>query len=56
VDEKARFSDRIIFFLWEKFIEKDMFCGCFKRFLMLKLRKKETRACLSEPDNRQVRV
>jgi SAM-dependent methyltransferase len=32
--------DRIVFLIWEKFFEEDMFCGCFRRFYICKLCKK----------------
>lgn len=39
-DEKPKIIDRLIFFLWERFVERDMFCGCFKKFYICKLLKK----------------
>lgn len=35
------FFDRILFFLWERFFEVDMFCGCFRQFYICKLCKKK---------------
>lgn len=40
LDGTSGLFDRIIFFLWETFIEKDMFCGCFRQFYICKLCKK----------------
>lgn len=39
IDENGGLSDRIILFLWKIFFEKDMFCGCFRRFLILQLKR-----------------
>lgn len=40
LDEKKSVSHRIIFYLWSKFIDRDTFCGCFKKFYMCQLVKK----------------
>lgn len=40
LDEKQSIKDRILFSLWERFVEKDTFCECFKKFYICKLRKK----------------
>jgi 2-polyprenyl-3-methyl-5-hydroxy-6-metoxy-1,4-benzoquinol methylase len=39
LDGKSGILDRIIFFFWATFCEKDMFCGCFKQFYICKLNK-----------------
>lgn len=40
LDGRVFFTHRITFFLWEKLIDQDTFCGCFKKFYMVNLRKK----------------
>ena len=40
LDGTSGLFDRMVFLLWEKFFEDDMFCGCFRRFYICKLCKK----------------
>lgn len=42
VDESRTIRDRLVFYLWHHFIERDTFCGCFKRFYICRLSKKST--------------
>jgi len=39
IDNGRRIFDRFIFFFWSHFIEKDTFCGCFKKFSIYHLKK-----------------
>jgi SAM-dependent methyltransferase len=39
LDERVSIAERFIFFLWNLFVEKDTFCGCFKKFYIYKLKK-----------------
>ena len=40
MDERRTIRDRLVFYLWHRFIEQDTFCGCFKRFYICRLSKK----------------
>ncbi len=40
LDEKRTLIDRFVFYFWNHAVEKDVFCGCFKKFYICKLSKK----------------
>jgi len=41
LDEKGSFFHRIIFKLWSVLIDKDTFCGCFPKFYIVNLKKRQ---------------
>ncbi len=46
--EKGRILDRLVIALWSIFREKDMFCGCFRRFYICHLVRKDR--ALGDPE------
>jgi 2-polyprenyl-3-methyl-5-hydroxy-6-metoxy-1,4-benzoquinol methylase len=41
LDGRASLLHRLVFFFWNRFVEKDTFCGCFKEFYLCHLVKKQ---------------
>lgn len=39
LDQRITFFDRVLFFFWDRFFERDTFCGCFKKFYICNLSK-----------------
>jgi len=39
--EGGGLGERLVFFLWKHFMEPDTFAGCFTRFYLCHLKKKE---------------
>lgn len=48
LDGKSGIFDCMVFFFWKSFIEKDMFCGCFREFYICRLTKNTAKRNLHE--------
>jgi len=40
IDKNGLSLDRFVVFLWNRLVERDMFCGCFTKFLLVHLEKR----------------